>query len=88
MNKNKIVTAVLILLLIVVVLLTIKFVFHGNGNNSSLLSPLVKKVTQPAFSPKPTPTPNVPQTINFDSSTDLKKELDNVNPQVLDSDFN
>ncbi len=33
-------------------------------------------------------TPNPPKTFKFDASTDLKKELDSVNPQVLDSDFN
>lgn len=27
------------------------------------------------------------KTYKFDSGTDLKKELDSVNPQVLDSDF-
>lgn len=30
---------------------------------------------------------NKPQELKYDSSTDLKKELDGVNPQVLDSDF-
>jgi hypothetical protein len=38
----------------------------------------------------PTPTsspPNAPKTFQFGASTDLKQELDNINPQVLDSDF-
>lgn len=38
--------------------------------------------------PIPTPTPGPrPKTFIFDSSTDLKKELESINPQVLDSDF-
>lgn len=41
-----------------------------------------------APSPIPTPIPSpTPKTFNFDSSTDLKGELETVNPQVLDSDF-
>ena len=35
----------------------------------------------------PVPTLNAPKTFQFDSSTDLKMELDKVNPQILDSDF-
>lgn len=41
-------------------------------------------------SPLPLPsasTYNPPKQIQYDSSTDLKKELDSVNPQVLDIDF-
>lgn len=30
---------------------------------------------------------NPPKEIKYDSSTDLKQELENINPQVSDSDF-
>ena len=59
----------------------------------SLVSP---NLVQTIFSkPKPTPSPSPKisraslrvKTFKFDSSTDLKKELDSVNPQILDSDF-
>lgn len=41
---------------------------------------------------QPTPTtsmatPNAPKTFNFDSTTDLKQELEKINPQILDHDF-
>ena len=55
--------------------------------NSTLVSPLAK-----IFKPKvvivssPTPSPK-PKTFKFDSSTDLKAELETINPEVLDSDF-
>ena len=42
---------------------------------------------QPTPISTPVPTPNAPKTFNFNSSTDLKAELEKVNPQVLDSDF-
>ncbi len=45
------------------------------------------KVSQ---TPAPSPTiapPNAPKTFKFDSKTDLKAELEKVNPEVLDSDF-
>ena len=37
-------------------------------------------------SPTPSPSPKI-KTYKFDSTTDLKKELDSINPQILDSDF-
>ena len=54
---------------------------------ASLVSPLAK-VFQTKEVPSPSPIPNPkPKTFQFDSATDLKQELDSVNPQVLDSDF-
>lgn len=41
--------------------------------------------TQTAI-PTPTPTPAL-KTFKFDGSTDLKKELEQINPKVLDVDF-
>ena len=38
--------------------------------------------------PSQTSSPiSAPKQYKFDSSTDLKKELDSINPQVLESDF-
>lgn len=45
-----------------------------------------KKPVSPVASPAPS-SYNPPKEIKYDSSTDLKKELDIVNPQVLESDF-
>lgn len=45
----------------------------------------VSKLPPPA--PAPVSTPNAPKTFDFDSSIDLRQELDKINPQVLDSDF-
>lgn len=56
----------------------------SNKNDGKIWSPFSK----PNQSPSPTPVPpNAPKTFQYDSSTDLKKELENINPQVLDSDF-
>ena len=52
----------------------------GNGKNRSL-------VLQPVQNSVPVASPNAPKTFQFDSSTDLKQELEKVNPQILDSDF-
>lgn len=46
--------------------------------------PKVDNLVSPA---SPNTTLNAPATFNFDSSTDLKKELNSINPQILDSDF-
>lgn len=47
----------------------------------------------PNISPQPSSVPPQfggagPKTFQFDSLTDLNAELEKVNPQVLDSDFN
>ncbi len=47
----------------------------------------VSNLVTPTINEVPNSTPNAPRTYNFDSSSDLKKELDSINPQVLDSDF-
>lgn len=47
---------------------------------------LPSKKTNPPVVATPTPGSR-PKTFQFDASTDLKKELDSINPQVLDSDF-
>ncbi|MEK7616444.1 MAG: hypothetical protein AAB414_00110 [Patescibacteria group bacterium] len=54
-----------------------------------------QKLTGPGFSqtlgeqiPDPTPpAPVAPKTFQFDASTDLEAELEKINPEVLDSDF-
>lgn len=53
-----------------------------SGNKSDKLAN-----PSPVPTDTPAPTPNAPKTFKFDSSTDLKAELEKVNPQVLDSDF-
>ena len=57
------------------------------------------KLVNPGFNPlgtilqktdsTPEPTPNIktPKEFKFDATTDLKMELEKVNPQVLESDF-
>ena len=54
-----------------------------------------QKLTGPGFSqtlgeqiPDPTPAaPVAPKTFQFDATTNLETELEKVNPEVLDSDF-
>lgn len=73
---------VLIIILLVSVFLIAKY-RGGGGGSGSMVGPELNQVTE---SPQPTPTPT-PREFKFDSSTDLKQELDFINPQVLDSDF-
>lgn len=64
--------------------------FLGINKEGRLVAPaFIQQIIhrQPPPAPTPVATPNAPQTFNFDSSTDLKEELDKVNPQILDSDF-
>ena len=71
-NKNILATVVVILFLVGLV-------------GSNFIQQIIHQ--QPIPTPVPVASPNAPKTFNFDSSTDLKMELQKVNPQVLDSDF-
>ena len=80
MNKK------ILIAIILIILFTLGyFVIKNNKNNNQLLSPNYKKV-ESFVAPSIIPSPK-PNTFKFDRSTDLKKELENVSPQVLDSDF-
>lgn len=83
MKKPSILTIILILLLGAIIL-----IFTPSRWKSNLISPMGQKPQVMTVSPTPMPTPNQPKTFKFDRSTDLKAELDKINPQVLDSDFN
>lgn len=76
--KNK----VIVLLLVVLVGLVIYFLINKN-NSDTLVSPggLLYKVT-----PTPPSTPT-PIEYHFDSSTNLKQELNSINPKVETTDF-
>lgn len=76
-----------VVIIILAVLTMMKFRTH---QTETLTSPgFFPKTTEtaPISVPSPSSTPT-PKNYNFDSSTDLRKELDSINPQVLDSDFN
>lgn len=55
------------------------FLFKFQNTNTKLVSSNISTPAPTSF--------NQPKEIKYDSATDLKKELDTVNPQILDSDF-
>ena len=79
MSKKTLQTVLMILLLVVVLFTIVKYAVNGNR---TLISPVPLSIPIPQ-----TPSYNPPVEIKYDSSTDLKKELENINPQVSDSDF-
>lgn len=83
--------------IIILIILAAGVVFFVTSRKtSSLVNPVLKQgqsQTWPQQSPSSSPIPstpsfNPPKQLQYDGSTDLKKELDSVDPQVLDSDFN
>lgn len=56
----------------------------SSNKSEDLVNP---QIVAPSAVLTPDPTPAVPKTFNFNSQTDLQAELEKVNPQVLDSDF-
>lgn len=86
MNSNK---TLLIIVLTVLAIIVVFFVI--SKRDTSLISPIPKQVGVSAgdrqSSPAPAQSPNTPKVIKYDSSTDLQKELESINPEILDSDF-
>ncbi len=79
---------IIFIFIAIIIMVGIGFFLKGNSSKT-LASPALSRVTdiQTSF-PSPTPAlPAPPKTFNFDSSADLETELERVNPQVLDSDF-
>lgn len=71
-----------IILLIVILLIVVLGLKRGNfGLITPNFNPTSKQTEVPNA------TPDSPKQYNFDSSTDLKMELESINPQILDSDF-
>jgi len=87
--KNRFITFSLILLLIGILLFLGNLIFNKQSNQT-LINPdgktLLQQITKQTVSPTPTPSPT-PIEYNFDKTTDLKKEIETINPEVLDSDF-
>jgi len=78
---------IIFVLLIVTAFFTI-VKYTVNGSNGNLVGPgFVGQIIHTQPTPTPIATPKAPKTFNFNSSTDLKAELEKVNPKVLDSDF-
>ena len=81
MKKLLIITGLIILVMIWLL---------GGKKEGGLVGPnFIQQIThqQPTTTPTPVASSNAPKTFKFDLSTDLKAELQKVNPQVLDSDF-
>lgn len=77
----------LILIFIIIIAIAVAFYWWPKQNlPADLAAPQVLPATSEQ-NPQPAPAINAPKTFKFDSATDLKKELDSINPQILDSDF-
>lgn len=64
------------------VIMLFGFLIKGGGVSQNLVSPKEEDLPKPEATPSPTPVE-----FHFDKSTNLKMELEEVNPQVKDSDF-
>ena len=76
-----------LLVVIIIFATAVGFLFFLSKNKTELVDPNFNKVVNQESFPTPVPPEAGPKTFNFDASTDLKTELESVNPQILDSDF-
>ena len=69
----------IIFLIVILIIMVIVFILRPKQKLGAIPNSF-----NPAPSSSPIPTP---REFQFDASTDLKSELDNIDPQVLESDF-
>lgn len=73
-----------IIFIIAIIIIIVGILWFGLRGRvqKNLVNPQILQTESPSPSPSQTP-----KTFKFDSSTNLKMELEKVNPEVLDSDF-
>lgn len=74
-----------IIIITVIIFITIIFLALSGRKANLLVNPSLNS-SQQVISPSPIPVSS-PKTFRFDSTTDLEAELEKVNPEVYDSDF-
>ena len=76
-------------IIMLTILATIVVYFVTSKRSGELVgSGFVQQVNhQPSVIISTPAPPQAPKTFNFNSQTDLKAELEKINPQILDSDF-
>lgn len=84
MNKKLL---LLVIILVTLVATIVSSYVTNEDKIGNLIGPRLVRTSSPTPSVVHEP-PQAPKTFDFDASTDLKAELEKVNPQVLDSDFN
>lgn len=77
------------ILLIITLLAIVNFVINKKGmvNPGVVQNITGKKAIQQLSTPQPTVYNNLPKEVRYDGQTDLKKELDSINPQIYENDF-
>lgn len=85
--NNKIFTAIIIIVVTIVAIMFVVFRFTPLRWEVKLESPGFNPLTAvQRGDPSPTSSP-IPKTFQFDGDTDLKTEMESVNPEVMDEDF-
>ncbi|MDD2822833.1 MAG: hypothetical protein PHQ59_02005 [Candidatus Daviesbacteria bacterium] len=88
-STNKLITFLLVVLLLGT-FLSLGNLFLNKTNPQTLINPdgktLLQQITNQNISPTPTPSPT-PIEYHFDKTTDLKQEIETINPEVKNSDF-
>lgn len=84
----------ILLFILISLILVVNYKLNNPIGSGGLASPNMVQTLFTKSSPTPpSPNPKVSgaslrvKTYKFDSTTDLKKQLDSINPEVLDSDF-
>lgn len=79
------------IIVIIIIGIVIAYFFISNNSKTALVSPSVTERGSTSDLQKneepETPAYNPPKEVKYDSSTNLKQELETVNPQIQDNDF-
>lgn len=82
MKSSFLITLVLLTLLAV----SVYWVVFKISPQKLVTTGLISSTSPSSVTPEPSPT-QTPQVFNYNSSTNLKSELQTVHPEVLDNDF-
>lgn len=83
-------TIILMLVLVVASVVVFNMLAQRTGNKPIISANVGQILNQPSPSPEdvtPFNTYNPPKEVKYDSGTNLKKELESINPQIFDKDF-
>lgn len=85
--KSKLIIVIRVIIFIIIIFLADRLIGFGPlKEQAKLVSPDIFRKLTTQTTPTPIPTPTIKQ-FKFDASTNLEVELETVNPEVKENDF-
>ncbi len=79
--KNKAILLIILVIAVMIILVGLRFVFPKTTQELGV------EINKPIAESAPEGGQKIPKEYKFEADSDLNSELENINPEVLDSDF-